>query len=109
MRTARSSVLSTVLRECRAQRFSLDWKLKWQGEKREQNMSETTDSSPMLVRHGRAVWRDVVATKSTAETILDLLSASEDSPVLDCLARLEAKMDLMLEILTPPAGSANAL
>jgi hypothetical protein len=70
-------------------------------------MSNANDS-PMLVGHGRAVWRDVVATKSTAESILELLTPEDSSPVLDCLTRIEAKMDLILEVLMPAAGGASA-
>jgi hypothetical protein len=66
------------------------------------------DETPMLVRHGRAVWRDVVETKAAANTILELLAPSEDSPVLDSLARIEAMLTTLLTILLPPTSGADA-
>ncbi len=67
------------------------------------------DDTPLLVRHGRTIWRDVVETKSTAEVILGILAPDgEESPVLDGLARIEAKLDALLLILLPPAAGANA-
>ena len=69
-------------------------------------MSSETDNTPMTVRHGKTVWRDVVATKVTAETILDLLSPQE-SPVLDSLVRIEAKVDTILALLMPPSAGAG--
>ncbi len=74
-------------------------------------MSENTpaaDDRPLLVRHGRTIWRDVVETKTTAEAILGILTPDEDSPVLDSLARIEAKFDTLLTILLPPATGASA-
>ncbi len=39
------------------------------------------DDTPLLVRHGRTIWRDVVETKSTAEVILGILAPDgEESP-----------------------------
>ncbi len=74
-------------------------------------MSEKTnpaDETPLLVRHGRTIWRDVVETKATAETILGLMAPGEELPVLDLLARIEAKLDTLLLILLPPAAGASA-
>ncbi|MCW2283160.1 hypothetical protein M2323_000930 [Rhodoblastus acidophilus] len=74
-------------------------------------MSEKTtpaDEAPLLVRHGKTIWRDVVETKATAETILGLLTPEEESPVLDSLTRIEAKLDTLLFLLLPPAAGASA-
>ena len=67
----------------------------------------TTEDAPLLVRHGRTIWRDVVETKATAETILGLLTPDEESPVLDSLVRIEAKIDTLLAILLPPSVGAS--
>jgi len=74
-------------------------------------MSERTnpaDETPLLVRHGKKIWQDVVETRVAAETILDLLAPAEESPVLDSLARIEAKLDTLLLILLPPSVGASA-
>jgi hypothetical protein len=71
-------------------------------------MSIETDNMPMLVKHGKTVWRDIIATKTTAESILDILSPQE-SPVLDSLVRIEAKLDTLLAILLPPSVGAGTL
>jgi hypothetical protein len=70
--------------------------------------TQTSDNDPMQVRHGRALWRDVVATKTAADSILDILTPDgEESPVLDSLSRLEAKVDILLAVLLPPSGGAD--
>ena len=76
-------------------------------------MSEKTppaEDSPLLVRHGRMIWRDVVDTKADTTTILGILApdGEEESPVLDGLARIEAKLNTLLLILLPPAAGASA-
>ena len=74
-------------------------------------MSETTTEAradaPLLVRHGKQIWRDVVETKVATEAILEILTPDESSPVLDSLARIEAALQTLLAILLPPAAGAN--
>jgi hypothetical protein len=72
------------------------------------NESQAIDNTPMLVKHGRVVWRDVVATKATAEAILGLLNPDDASPVLDSLTRIEAMLSTLLTILAPPTAGADA-
>ena len=75
-------------------------------------MSETPTNrtdAPLLVRHGEKIWRDVVATRTTAEEILGILAPDEESsPDLDALARIEAALQTLLAILLPPAAGAGA-
>jgi hypothetical protein len=70
--------------------------------------SASSEANPMLVRHGRVILKDVVATKANTQALLDLLSPTEESEVLDSLARIEAKLDLLISLLLPPRGGANA-
>lgn len=88
--------------------MSHGWRAKWlDPEKRkEPAMTSEIDNRPMTVKHGKTVWRDVVATKVTAESILDLLSP-QDSPVLDSLVRIEAKLDTIMALLMPPSTGAG--
>lgn len=72
------------------------------------NSNQASDDRPMLVKHGRIVWRDVVASKATAETILALLNPDDATPVLDSLARIEAMLSTLLTILAPPTAGAGA-
>ncbi|MBB4199939.1 hypothetical protein CCR94_10800 [Rhodoblastus sphagnicola] len=65
------------------------------------------DEAPLLVRHGKKIWRDVVETKATAETILGLMAPAEESPVLDLLVRIDAKLDTLLLILLPPTAGTS--
>jgi hypothetical protein len=69
--------------------------------------TQTNDNDPMQVRHGRALWRDLVATKAGTEAILDILTPAEESPVLDSLVRIEAALATLLAVLLPPSGSAD--
>ena len=76
-------------------------------------MTERTTPAPgageasMKIRHGEKIWRDVIATRTGTEAILDILTPAGDSPVLDSLARIEAKVDVLLAILLPPSGGAD--
>jgi len=64
--------------------------------------------APLQIRHGRAIWEEVVRTQADTSTIIGLLTPAEESPVLDALARIEAKQDMLLSILLPPAGGVSA-
>lgn len=66
------------------------------------------EDNPLLVRHGKQIWREVVETRTAAETILALLAPEDESPVLDGLARIEAKLDTLILLLLPPAAGASA-
>lgn len=69
--------------------------------------SARSEADPMQVRHGRVILKDVVATKFNTQALLDLLSPTEESEVLDSLARIEAKLDLLIALLLPPRGGAD--
>ena len=66
------------------------------------------DQQPLQIRHGRQLLRGVVETKSSADLILSILnSAGEESVVLDTLQRIEAKQDLILDLLLPPDSGSR--
>jgi len=67
-----------------------------------------SDAEPARVWHAKILRKQGKEAQVGIDTILSLLNPTEESPVLDALARIEAKLDVLLTILLPPAGDAAA-
>jgi len=59
---------------------------------------------PARVWHAKVLRIQGQDTQERVNEILSLLNPTEESPVLDFLQRIEAKVDCLLTILLPPTG-----